>query len=137
MDDHESFGIAELAERGGVNRRTVRYYVQRGLLPAPTGTGRGPHYTGRHLAVLLQIRAWQEANISLDEIAARLAGRPAPAPPPQASPPPRAPNPLADTWIRHVLADGVELFVRADRMAPSPELLERAAAVLRGHGQGA
>jgi len=31
------FSVGELAELGGVSRRTVRYYVQEGLIPAPLG----------------------------------------------------------------------------------------------------
>src|SRR5687767_2623518 len=73
----QRYGIEELAELGGVTRRTVRYYVQRGLLPAPTGTGRGQHYTDEHLATLVQIRQLQEAGVPLAEIPARL-GRPEP-----------------------------------------------------------
>jgi hypothetical protein len=33
LSQEPRYGIDELAERGGVSRRTVRYYVQRGLLP--------------------------------------------------------------------------------------------------------
>ena len=56
-----SYSIGELAALGGVSRRTVRYYVQRGLLQAPTGLGRGRHYTQRHLDTLIRIRKLQES----------------------------------------------------------------------------
>ena len=62
------FTIGELATRGGVSRRTVRYYVQRGLLPAPLGTGRGPHYASEHLEALVRIRDRQRAGVSLEVI---------------------------------------------------------------------
>src|SRR5438552_17195221 len=68
------YGIKELAELGGVTRRTVRYYVQRGLLPTPLGTGRGPHYTPAHLERLIHIRQLQESGVPLGELAARLNG---------------------------------------------------------------
>ena len=61
-------GIAELAELGGVTRRTVRYYVQEGLLPAPLGVGRGRHYGADHLERLLQVRHLQEQGRTLEEI---------------------------------------------------------------------
>ena len=36
VDEEEGrYDIDELADLGGVSRRTVRYYVQEGLLPAP------------------------------------------------------------------------------------------------------
>ena len=44
MDGEQGrYNIDELADLGGVSRRTVRYYVQEGLLPAPLGVGRGRH----------------------------------------------------------------------------------------------
>ena len=66
------YGIDELADRAGVSRRTVRFYVQRGLLDAPRGLGRGKHYGDAHLQSLLRIRALQEAGVPLALIAAQL-----------------------------------------------------------------
>ena len=113
------YGIKELADLGGVTRRTVRYYVQRGLLPTPLGTGRGPHYTAAHLERLIHIRKLQETGVPLTEIAARLDGvlqMPVSAPdvPPERS-----------TWMRFVLADGVELHVRAGAASFQPSQLVR------------
>jgi DNA-binding transcriptional MerR regulator len=78
MDDAR-FSIGEIAERGGVTRRTVRYYVQRGLIPEPLGRGRGEHYGPEHLAVLLRVKSLQEQGASLEEIRRHMAGEPAPA----------------------------------------------------------
>jgi DNA-binding transcriptional MerR regulator len=101
--------VEDLAERGGVSRRTVRYYVQRGLLPAPLGFGRGKHYTAAHLATLVQIRELQEAGVALTDIALRLAGKE----------PTRAPEPAVSqsTWTRVLLAAGVELHVQGRRLS--------------------
>ena len=132
--DERCYGIAELAERGGVTRRTVRYYVQRGLLPTPLGTGRGPHYTPAHLERLILIRQLQESGVPLVEIAARLNGTlptpvSAPGVPLERSTSLRASSPYVlpegGTWIRFVLADGVELHVRAGAMRIQPEQLAR------------
>lgn len=68
----ELFSIDELADRAEVSRRTVRFYVQRGLLPAPRGLGRGRHYDASHLHALMRIRAWQEEGVPLALIARRL-----------------------------------------------------------------
>ena len=54
------YAIGDLADLGGVSRRTVRYYVQEGLLPAPFGVGRGNHYGPEHLDQLLRVKALQE-----------------------------------------------------------------------------
>ena len=119
------YSIEELADKGGVTRRTVRYYVQRGLLPAPNGTGRGPHYTDQHLDTLIRIRELQEHGVGLADIPARLGHvplPPGPEPPvrlpPQPGPwpqPPYVPYPVEPSqslWTRIVLEDGVELHVR-------------------------
>src|SRR6478609_8886644 len=66
--DAPRYAIGDLADLGGVSRRTVRYYVQEGLLPAPLGLGRGNHYTREHLDQLLRVKAMQEAGHTLDEI---------------------------------------------------------------------
>ena len=58
MDD-ERYGIDEIAHLGGVSRRTVRYYVQQGLIPAPLGVGRGKHYGPEHLARLQEDAAFR------------------------------------------------------------------------------
>lgn len=52
-----------MAELGGVSRRTVRYYVQEGLLSAPLGVGRGRHYdtVRRALATAVAI-VWLETH---------------------------------------------------------------------------
>lgn len=150
-DDHSPseplYGIADLARLGGVSRRTVRYYVQRGLLPVPTGTGRGSHYTQAHLDQLVAVRTLQEQGVPLAEIAARLdaAGpvdgavaqgpetpetdRPpaaAAAHPLMAAPPP----PPTSLWTRVALRDGVELHLRGVRLGPE-QLGEMAALIDR------
>lgn len=107
-DELPLYGPDELADRAGVSRRTVRYYVQRGLLPAPLGVGRGAHYTAQHLERLLQIRALQADGVPLDDITARLEGR--------AAAPVRESEPSQTTWTRVTLADGVELHLRDRRL---------------------
>jgi DNA-binding transcriptional MerR regulator len=109
-DDERSYGVEELAERAGVSRRTVRYYVQRGLLPPPLGLGRGDHYTEAHLATLVRIRELQESGVSLDDIAARLDGDEGPeAAAPGAS--------FQSTWTRVAIGRDVEVHVRGRRLS--------------------
>jgi DNA-binding transcriptional MerR regulator len=132
--DERCYGIEELAELGRVTRRTVRYYVQRGLLPTPLGTGRGPHYTPAHLERLIHIRKLQETGVPLAEVAARLDGVPqipviALEPLSERSTSLRASSPPVlpegGTWMRFVLADGVELHVRAGTASLQPSQLVR------------
>ncbi len=122
-----SYGCEELAELGGVTRRTVRYYVQRGLLPAPTGTGRGNHYTQEHLDALLKIVELQRAGVALAEIPAHLASGRTPADAPRRRPP-TAPV-SQSSWTRVVLGDDVELHVRGARGLDSTRLARLSDAV--------
>ena len=105
------YAIGDLADLGGVSRRTVRYYVQEDLLPPPFGVGRGNHYGQEHLDQLRRVKALQEAGHTLDEIRRALAkGRPvsAVAAPRSAS---RRSDRSRSLWRRLPLAPGVELHV--------------------------
>jgi len=79
-DPADRLGLEQLAERSGVPPRTVRYYIQRGMVDRPQGERRGAYYTPRHLEQLLRIRRWCEAGLSLEGIAQLLAN-PSDAPP--------------------------------------------------------
>jgi DNA-binding transcriptional MerR regulator len=115
MVQQQEYGIAELAELGGVSRRTVRYYVQEGLLPAPLGVGRGRHYGPTHLAQLLRVKALQEEGRSLTAIRAILAGNR------DGGGEPRLPTaPSRSPWTRLELAPGVELHVAGGVRIPPP-----------------
>jgi DNA-binding transcriptional MerR regulator len=78
MSEERTYTIGSLADTAGISRRTVRFYVQRDLLPPPEGLGRSAHYSDEHLARLLEIKAWQEEGIPLDEIRRRLHRKRAP-----------------------------------------------------------
>jgi DNA-binding transcriptional MerR regulator len=67
-----NYKIDELAKAAGVSPRTVRYYVQRGLLRAPEFKGRDTVYTGEHLLRLRGIKVLQERFLPLDAIQAEL-----------------------------------------------------------------
>jgi DNA-binding transcriptional MerR regulator len=66
-----TFDLNELCERGDVTPRTIRYYVQQGLLPSP-GLGAGARYGASHLARLRLIRRLQREHLPLAEIRRRL-----------------------------------------------------------------
>ena len=70
-----SYKIDELARASGMSVRTVRYYVQRGLLPAAAFRGKDTAYDHGHLMRLRAIRRLQEAFFPLDAIAVELDGR--------------------------------------------------------------
>src|SRR5262245_64893468 len=114
-----TFKLEELAREADVSPRTVRYYVQRGLLPAPAFRGRDTVYTEDHLSRLKAIRKLQDQYLPLDAIAAEMAqkrpdeilGRPiAPSPLPRPMPGPAR----GERWTRYEIRDGVEIHVRED-----------------------
>src|SRR4051794_23467316 len=59
--------IQELATRANVTVRTIRYYVEQGVLPPPE-RGRPSEYTEEHLERLELIRRLKEQYLPLDEI---------------------------------------------------------------------
>jgi DNA-binding transcriptional MerR regulator len=120
------YAIGELASRGGVSRRTVRYYVQEGLLPSPFGVGRGDHYGPQHLERLLRIKAMQEAGLELQEIREAIEGG-------TRVPPEPNPAPALEPWRRITLSPGVELHVAQDVALPPRARLRELAEWCRQH----
>lgn len=114
-DDGRSFTLDELATLAGVPRRTVRYYVQIGLLPGPEGETRGARWLSLHLDRLLRIRRLADAGVSLERIREVLAGAPAAVPAR-----PRGPG-TVEVWSHLVVADGLELQVEPGRAGLSAE----------------
>jgi len=64
----EKYRIGELAEKADVTKRTIHYYLSRGLLPASEGAGVGTYYSDEHLYRILLIKKYQEDYLPLDEI---------------------------------------------------------------------
>ena len=70
--DSEQYRIGELAEKAGVTRRTVHYYMARGLLPPSQGTGLGTTYSDEHLYRIMLIKKLQDQYLPLDQIRIRI-----------------------------------------------------------------
>lgn len=69
-----TYTLEQLAEETGIEARTIRSYIEKGLLPSAQSRGRGAAYLADHLVRLRVIkmlrRAWP--NLSLAEIRIRL-----------------------------------------------------------------
>jgi len=138
MADEARYGIEELAALGGVTRRTVRYYVQQELLPAPLGVGRGRHYGPEHLAQLQAVKALQEQGLSLDEVRQELergTGRGRAARAARAASLPE-PSVARTAWTRLEIVPGVELHVSGQRRLPPPGRLRELAEWCERHFRG-
>ena len=112
-----SYSIDELAALAELPRRTVRYYIQQGLVDRPIGEKRTAYYTATHLEQLLTIRKWQHAGLSLDRIREILAGPDATLMPPAR---PRGAG-TVEVWSHLVVADGLEVTLEPGRAGLSPE----------------
>ncbi len=109
-----NYSIVELAQLGGVSRRTVRYYIQEHLLPPPLGVGRGRHYGSEHLARLLAVKAMQEQGMTLEEIRdAGSAGK-------RQLSAARVRPVERSRWTRIDVLPGIELHVSGDYRLPAP-----------------
>lgn len=73
-NDAPRFSIGELAQATGVSRRTIRYYVQLGLVAPPKGAGRGHYYERQHLETLMRIRELRDRGRSLEQVRSALEG---------------------------------------------------------------
>jgi DNA-binding transcriptional MerR regulator len=125
--------LPELADRAGVSIRTVRYYIQQGLLQEPEARGPGAHYTEEHLDRLLLIKRLQKEHLPLSEIRKAIQSGAAEAAiprsardyvrsvlgkasaPMQVSSPPmlqQPEEPVRSQWERITLAPDIELHLR-------------------------
>ena len=68
MKNMNRYTLNDLCQLIELTPRTVRFYIQKALIPAPEGSGRGAYYTQVHLERLLEIRKWQDAGLSLERI---------------------------------------------------------------------
>ncbi len=64
----DQFDINRLAELTGFSVRSIRYYVQQGVIDKPEGVKRQAFYTRKHLEQLMLVRKGQEAGFSLERI---------------------------------------------------------------------
>lgn len=113
----KTFTLDELASLSALPKRTVRYYIQIGLLDRPHGETRAAYYLPSHLDKLLHIRQLTEAGISLERIREVLRGDPPIVPP-------RALQPGSVQLRSHIWIDaGIELQVSPDQANASPEEL--------------
>jgi len=114
------YTLDRLAELAGLNRRTVRYYIQLGLVDPPLGQTRAAHYTWQHLRQLLEVRGYTEQGFSLERIGELLRGEDTPPPAAQLA------RPGSLTVQTHIhLAEGVELVVEPGAANLTPEQLRR------------
>ena len=111
----KTFSLDELCTLTDLPKRTVRYYMQMGLVDRPIGETRAAHYLTAHLNQLLKVKQLTDAGISLERIAEIQNGEELPVP--------AKPKKPGDIQVRsHVhVAPGIELQINPEEADMSPE----------------
>lgn len=129
--DPEPLDLLELSDRAKVSPRTIRYYIQQGLIPAPETRGPGAHYGPEHVDRLRLIRRLQQEHLPLSEIRKRIE---------KLSPgevkrlleqEPERPPTSASEYVRKVLSEGAGTVRPGDLpalMSPGPPARSKAPA---------
>ena len=117
VNNTQTFSLDELCTLTDLTKRTVRYYVQIGLVSRPEGETRAAKYSPQHLEQLLLVKKWTAAGVSLDRIRELLQGGSAPVPERG-----RVPGSIEVCSHLHV-AEGVELVIEPTRAGLTPEQL--------------
>jgi DNA-binding transcriptional MerR regulator len=110
-----TYQLSELCALVDLPIRTVRYYVQQGLVDRPQGETRAARYGQKQLDQLLLIRKWSAAGLSLDRIRESLAGAEATVPERKSR------RGTLEVVSRLHVADGVELVIEPSRAGLTPE----------------
>ena len=114
----QEFSITELCTLADLSARTVRFYIQQGLVSRPTGEKKGAKYNKIQLDQLLSIKKWQAAGLSLERIRELLVE-------PDANEVPLRPKwpGMVEVWSHLHIADGVELNIEPNRAGLAPDEL--------------
>ena len=114
-DVDQQHSISELCILADIPVRTLRYYVQTGLVDRPDGGTKGARYRAKHLEQLLLIKKWSAAGVSLERIKELLRGEEAPVPA-------KARKAGSIEVCSHIhVADGVEMVLEPGRAGLTPE----------------
>ncbi len=102
MTENKSYLIHELADLANVSVRTIRYYLDEGLLPAPEVKGRYAFFNAEHLDRLELIRRLKDAYLPLREIRQKM-------------------DSLSGSEVRNLLENSRDSVVVFDETRPKPQ----------------
>jgi|CryGeyStandDraft_6_1057127.scaffolds.fasta_scaffold181885_1 DNA-binding transcriptional MerR regulator len=92
----ENYRIEQLVDLTGLSRRSIRYFVQKGLIKPPTGRGRGAFYDDDHLKTIREIRSLRDKGLRLSKIREKLKSQ------------------TPGKWTRYELTPGLEIHINCD-----------------------
>ena len=123
-NNDKTFSLEELCGLVDMSKRKIRFYIQKGLVDSPHGTGKGAYYTHRNLEQLLTIRKWKEAGLTLERIQDLLESEKRETDSGTLVPPPRPKQPGSiEVWSHLLISDGIELHIEPNRSGLTPEQL--------------
>ena len=111
-----TFTLEQISALTDLPLRTIRYYIQLGLVDRHEGDRKHARYTQKHLDQVLQVRAMADQGTSLERIKQLIHGITTPPPPPKAA---------GDISVisKVFIAPGVELHLEPQAAGLSPEKL--------------
>ena len=115
MSNPDQHTLNELCVLADLPVRTVRYYVQNGLVDKPQGETRAARYGARQLEQVLLIKKWTAAGVSLDRTRELLQGEEAPVPARVRK------AGSVEVWSHLHVSDGLEVAIEPGRAQLSPE----------------
>ncbi|OQW85950.1 MAG: MerR family transcriptional regulator [Rhodoferax ferrireducens] len=110
-----SYTLNELCVLADLPVRTLRYYVQNGLIDRPDGETRAARYGAKHLEQALLVRKWTAAGLSLERIRDILHGQEV-----AVTARPKAPGSI-EVCSHLCIADGLEMVIEPTRAGMTPE----------------
>lgn len=118
-DSGKQFTLNEICVLADMPVRTLRYYVQQGMVDRPDGETRAARYSGRHLEQVLLIKKWTTAGLSLERIKEVMQGT-------ESAVPVKSRKPGSIEVCSHLhIADGLEMVIEPSRSGMSPEQLRQ------------
>ena len=116
MSSSESqFTLNELCVLADLPVRTLRYYVQNGLVDQPEGETRAARYADRHLQQVLLIKKWTASGVSLERVKELLHGA-------ESVVPAKSKKAGSIEICSHLcITDGLEVVIEPSRAGLTPE----------------
>jgi len=118
-DLQATYTLNELCILADLPVRTLRYYVQNGLIDRPDGETRAARYGATHLEQALLVRKWTAAGVSLERVKELLHGE-TPAVPAK----PKAAGSI-EVCSHLVVTDGLEVVIEPTRAGLTPEQVRK------------
>ena len=115
----KQFTLNELCVLADLPVRTLRYYVQTGLVDKPDGETRAARYGSKHLEQVLLIKKWTSAGVSLERVKELLHGA-------EPAIPTRSKKAGSIEVCSHLtVTDGLEVVIEPSRAQMTPEQVRK------------